>query len=86
MTSKLNGGNRSFHAAEADRRDTLEQLGTVTEVHVSPGVSLRAAEAVDRDNFSAVETAGVLRAVADYHKKDASMLRAPLWEDKNNAT
>ena len=54
----------------------------LADLHLALSSRLAEAAVVVRDRFGEVETATVLRELAENHKKDASMLRALLWEDK----
>ena len=55
----------------------------IADLHAAMGATLRAAAFACLDQVGDLETAGALYELAARHKKDASTLRALLWEDPN---
>lgn len=59
-----------------------EIVAGLADLHLALSSNLEDTASVFCTNFGDDETAGFLRQLAGHHKKDASMLRALLWEDK----
>lgn len=59
-----------------------EIVAGLADLHLALSSDLADAARVFRRTFGDRETAAFLSQLAGHHKKDASMLRALLWEDK----
>jgi hypothetical protein len=59
-----------------------EIVAGLADLHLAMSSNLENAAKTLRITFGDIETAAFLSQLAGHHKKDASMLRALLWEDK----
>lgn len=87
-THSRNFGSAHGHVLAVRRADgsydvrESEIMSEIADSHLALSMSLRAAATVFGTHLGEVETAAMLCALAEHHQKDASVLRALLWEEK----